>query len=122
MTTDLALIAERRGATAALLGLLLLEEPGPAIADYVESVPALAALGSGDPAIATDYERTFLRGVPLYESVFCSDDGQQGGDRVGTLIERYDRIGFTEHREQRWRIAGPDHLGKMSATAWSNGA
>ena len=111
MTGDLALIAERRGGIAALLGLLLLEEPGPRIGDYVSGIESLAPLGSGDPAIATEYERTFLRGVPLYESVFRSDDGQQGGNTVNTVTEQYGRLGFTEHLGNRWRVAGPDHLG-----------
>jgi len=111
MTGDLALIAERRGGLAALLGLLILEEPGPKIGDYVVGIPALAPLGTGEPAITIEFERTFLRGVPLYQSVFFSHDGQQGGDTVGTLIEQYEKLGFTEHRENRWRVAGPDHLG-----------
>lgn len=131
MTSDLALIAERRGGLAALLGLLLLEEPGVRVSDYVAGIAALEPLGSGDPAIATEYERTFLRGVPLYESVFLSDDGQQGGATVNTLVEHYGHLGFSEHRDNRWRVAGPDHLGLQlrclaqlcheEATAWRAG-
>ncbi len=131
MTSDLALVAERRGGLAALLGLLLLEEPGEGITDYVAGVAALEPLGSGDPAIATEFERTFLRGVPLYESVFLSADGQQGGATVNTLVEQYARLGFSEHRDGRWRVAGADHLGLQlrclaqlcneEATAWRAG-
>jgi TorA maturation chaperone TorD len=131
MTSDLALIAERRGGLAALLGLLLLEEPGADLSDYVNGVAALEPLGSGDPAIATEYERTFLRGVPLYESVFLSQDGQQGVVAVDVLIEQYERFGFSEHLDNRWRVAGPDHLGLQlrclahlcheEATAWRAG-
>lgn len=131
MTTDLALIAERRGGLAALLGLLLLEEPGPAIGEYVAAIPALAQLATGDPAIATEYERVFLRGVALYESVFRSDDGQHGGATVRTVVECYERVGFTEHLDGRWRIAGADHLGlqlrclaqlcQEEAAAWREG-
>jgi TorA maturation chaperone TorD len=131
MTTDLALIAERRGGLAALLGLLILEEPGPGLAHLVRDIPALAALASNDPAIATEYERVFLRGVPLYESVFRSDDGQHGGETISAIVDRYDRLGFTEHHDKRWRIAGPDHLGlqlrclahlcHQEAVAWREG-
>lgn len=111
MTTDLALIAERRGALAALLGLLLLEEPGPGLADLVADLPALAPLGSGDAGIATEYERVFLRGVPLYESVFRSDDGQHGGEILAACVDDYQLVEFHEHETGRWRVAGADHLG-----------
>lgn len=111
MTSDLALIAERRGGLAALLGLLTLEEPGPGLAPLVADIPALAALASGDSAIATEYERVFLRSVPLYESVFRSADGRHGGENVTGIVERYERLGFSEHLERRWRVAGADHLG-----------
>ncbi len=131
LTADLTLIAERRAALSALLGLLILGEPGPGLAELIGAIPALAALGSGDPAIATEYERVFLRGVPMYESVFRSDDGQHGGETISALVERYDRLGFTEFLEQRWRIAGPDHLGlqlrclahlcSQEAAAWRDG-
>ena len=111
MTSDLALLADRRAGLSALLGLLLLEEPGPGLLDLVAGVPALAALATGDPGIAVVYERVFLRGVPLYESVFRNVDGQQGGATLARVVEHYDRVGFTEHLENRWRIAGADHLG-----------
>ncbi len=111
VTSDLALIAERRGGLAALLGLLLLEEPGPALAPLVAEVPAFAPLASGDPTLATEYERVFLRGVPLYESVFLSDDGQHGDTVLASVVDGYARLGFTEHVDRRWRIAGADHLG-----------
>ncbi|MGI9052853.1 MAG: molecular chaperone TorD family protein [Ilumatobacteraceae bacterium] len=111
VTGDLALLAERRAGLAALLGLLVLEEPGPGLADYVAEHPAIAALASAGTASATEYERIFLRGVPLYESVFRSDDGQHGGDVLAEVVERYALVRFDEHAERRWRIAGPDHLG-----------
>ena len=132
MSADLAMIAERRGAIAALLGLLILEEPGADLAPLVAEIPALAALGSGDPTMATEYERVFLRGVPLYESVFLSDDGQHGGEIISAIVEHYERLGFNEYLDKRWRIAGPDHLGlelrclahlcHQEATAWRDGA
>ena len=131
MSADLAMIAERRAGLAALVGLLILEEPGAELAPLVAEIPALAVLGSGDPALATEYERVFLRGVPLYESVFCSDDGQHGGETIGAVIDRYERLGFSEYQDQRWRIAGPDHLGlelrclahlcSQEAAAWRDG-
>lgn len=111
MTADLALLAERRAGLAALLGLLLLEEPGPQLTDLVATLPTLAALASSDPVIDSDYERIFLRGVPIYESVFRNDDGQHGGDTLVNVVGRYKRVGYNEHTEQRWRIAGADHLG-----------
>ncbi len=111
MTTDLAQLADRRAGLAALLGLLLLEEPGPGLADLVATVAAVAPLASGEPGIAAEYERCFLRGVPLYESVFLGDDGRCGGPVVADVVESYARHGFTEHSERRWRVAGPDHLG-----------
>ncbi len=131
MTSDLALIAERRGGLAALLGLLILEEPGPDLAPLVAEIPALAALALGDPAIATEYERVFLRGVPLYESVFRSEDGQHGGESVTAIVDTYERLGFNEHLDRPWRVAGADHLGLQlrclahlcheEATAWRSG-
>ncbi|MEO8265675.1 MAG: molecular chaperone TorD family protein [Ilumatobacteraceae bacterium] len=131
MTSDLALIAERRGGLAALLGLLTLEEPGPGLAPLVADIPALAPLAWDDPAIATEYERVFLRGVPLYESVFRSEDGHHGGEAVTAIVERYERLGFREHLDRRWRVAGGDHLGLQlrclaylcheEATAWRSG-
>jgi len=131
MTSDLALIAERRGGLAALLGLLTLEEPGPGLAPLVADIPALAPLASGEPAIATEYARVFLRGVPLYESVFRNEDGQHGGETVTAIVERYERLGFSEHLDQGWRVAGADHLGLQlrclahlcheEAAAWRSG-
>ncbi len=128
MTADLALLAERRAGLAGLLGLLLLEEPGPQLADLVGDLPALAPLVSGDFEINSDYERIFLRGVPVYESVFRNDDGQHGGDTLTNVVGRYKRVGYKEHTERRWRIAGADHLGlelrcyahlcHNEATAW----
>jgi TorA maturation chaperone TorD len=111
LTVDLALLAERRAGLAGLLGLLLLEEPGPQLTDLVGALPTLAALASGDPEIDSDYERIFLRGVPVYESVFRNDDGQHGGEALASVMDRYKRVGYNEHTEQRWRIAGADHLG-----------
>jgi TorA maturation chaperone TorD len=111
MIGDLALIAERRGGLAALLGLLTLEEPGPGLAPLIADIPALAPLALGGPAIATEYERVFLRGVPLYESVFRHEDGQHGGEAVTAIVERYEHLGFSEHLERPWRVAGADHLG-----------
>jgi hypothetical protein len=111
MTADLALLAKRRAGLAALLGVLLLEEPGPRLAELVEDVPALRPLASGRPELAVEYERVLLRGIPLHESVFTSDDGSCGGVAIGTLVERYAELGFTEYVDGRWRVAGPDHLG-----------
>jgi TorA maturation chaperone TorD len=110
-TRDLALIAERRGGLASLLGLLLLSEPGPGLAELVADIPALVPLGSGDASMASEYERVFLRGVPLYESGFRSSDGQQGGDWLSGVVDTYEQVGFSEHRGHPWRIAGVDHLG-----------
>lgn len=111
MTADLAALAERRAGLSALLGLLLLEEPGPELRPYVDRHAALAPLACGDAALPSEYERVFLRGVPLYESVFRSDGGQHGGERLGEVLAAYDRCGFSEHDQRRWRIAGADHLG-----------
>lgn len=131
MTSDLALIADRRGGLAALLGLLTLEEPGPGLAPLVADIPALAPLALGDQAIATEYERVFLRGVPLYESVFRNEDGQHGGETVTAIVEGYERLGFSEHLDRPWRVAGADHLGLQlrclahlcheEAVAWRSG-
>lgn len=111
MNTDLSLLASRRAGLAALLGTLVLEEPGHGVAELVRGVPALAALAREDSAVCVEYERVFLRGVPLYESGFRSEDGQHGGPALGAVVERYDRVGFSEHRDARWRVAGADHLG-----------
>lgn len=131
MTRDLALLADRRAGIAALLGTLLLEEPGPHLADLVSAVPSLGPLADGDPVLRSEYARVFLRGVPLHESVFRSDDGQQGGEHVSVLAARYVRLGFDEAEQGRWRVAGIDHLGlhlrcvaelcRAEAQAWRSG-
>ena len=109
MSTDLAEIAERRAAFAALSAALLLSEPGPRTAPYIERVPELAALA--DPAYSVEFERIFLREVSPYESVFRSDTAERGGAVASRVADQYDDIGFDEHRTGQWRVAGPDHLG-----------
>ena len=74
--SDLATAAGRRARLAALLGRLLLEEPGPDIAELVEGVPELKPLGQTTPDLAAEYERLLLRQIPPYESVFLGDDGE----------------------------------------------
>jgi TorA maturation chaperone TorD len=109
VTVDLADRAERRAAFAALAGTLLLTEPGPALRDQVAAVPSLAALASS--ATAVEFERIFLRSVQPYESIFRSDTAERGGAVALRVADSYDEIGFDEHVAQRWRVAGPDHLG-----------
>lgn len=106
---DLVGQAGRRARLAALLGALLLEEPGPALAALARGVPALEPLAGGDPEVAVQYERLLLRDVPPYESVFLSDDGQLGGETARIVAGVYTRHGFDE--DGRWRVAGADHLG-----------
>ena len=108
-THDLVHQAGRRARLAALLGALLLEEPGPALAALTRGVPALEPLTRGDPEVAVQYERLLLRDVPPYESVFLSDDGQLGGETARAVAGIYTRHGFDE--DGRWRVAGADHLG-----------
>lgn len=109
MSADLARQAEERAALAALCGTLLLTEPGPGLAEHLAGVDALASLVEATSAV--EFERVFLRSVPPYESVFVSDDARRGGAASARVADTYDEIGFTEHREGRWRVAGPDHLG-----------
>ena len=109
MTVDLADRAEQRAAFAALAGTLLLAEPGPALRDHVAAVPSLASLAWS--ATAVDFERIFLRSAQPYESIFRSDTAERGGAVALRVADSYDEIGFDEHRTQRWRVAGPDHLG-----------
>jgi TorA maturation chaperone TorD len=111
MSRDLADLANRRAGIAALLGLLLLEEPGPAIAPLVAGSPSLAPLADGDAAHAVEYERLFLRGVPLRQSAFC-DPGQEHAV-LAEVVDRFDEVGYDEHRTGRWRVAGADHLGLL---------
>lgn len=128
MSTDLAEIADQRAAFAALAGALLLSEPGPRTAPFVERVPELASLA--DSALGVDYERIFLRSVAPYESVFRSDEAERGGVVASRVADHYDDIGFDEHRTARWRVAGPDHLGLelraysylvgLEAASWRN--
>ena len=106
---DLVDQAGRRARLAALLGALLLEEPGPALAALARGIPALEPLAGGDPEVAVQYERLLLRDVPPYESVFLSDDGQLGGETARAVAGVYTRHGFDE--DGRWRVAGADHLG-----------
>jgi TorA maturation chaperone TorD len=107
--SDLAALAERRAGVAAACGWLLLAEPGDELDELVKAVPDLAALA--DPSAAVDYERVLLRGVPPYESVFVSDEGERGGPTVAEVVGDFADVGFTEHETGRWRVAGPDHLG-----------
>lgn len=106
---DLVAQAARRARLAALLGQLLLEEPGPALAELTAGVGVLEPLATGDPALAVAYERLLLREVPPYESVFTDHDGQLGGEVAGAVSRLYERHGFDE--AGRWRVAGPDHAG-----------
>ena len=106
---DLVAQAGRRARLAALLGALLLEEPGPSVAGLARGVPALEPLAGGDPEVAVEYERLLLRDVPPYESVFLAEDGRLGGETARAVAELYTRHGFDE--EGRWRVAGADHLG-----------
>lgn len=108
---DLVAQARRRARLAALLGRLLLSEPGPDLAGLVEGIAELELLAQGGPDLAADYERALLRQVPPYQSVFCGPDGQRGGDLVNDVAELYRRQGFDE--ADRWRVAGPDHLGLL---------
>lgn len=109
MSADLARQAEERAALAAICGTLLLAEPGPVLAEHLAGVGALAPLVEATSAV--EFERVFLRSVPPYESVFVSDDARRGGAASARVADTYDEIGFAEHREGRWRVAGPDHLG-----------
>lgn len=106
---DLVEQAERRARLAALLGRLLVAEPGPHLAPLVGGVGGLEPLASADPSLAVEYERLLLREVPVYESVFLGDDGRRGGDRASALAAVYEACGFDD--AGHWRVAGPDHLG-----------
>jgi putative dimethyl sulfoxide reductase chaperone len=106
---DLVEQARRRARLAGLLGQLLLEEPGPGIADLVSAIPSLAPLASPDAELAVEYERLFLRMVPLHESVFLGNDGQRGGPIAAAVVELYREHDYDE--SGRWRAAGADHLG-----------
>lgn len=108
-TIDLAEKAERRARLAAVLGRVLVAEPGPDLFPLVAGMEAFASLASGDPALASDYERLLLREVALFESVFLGDDGQRGGPRTAAVAASYEAAGFDG--ATRWRVAGPDHLG-----------
>lgn len=109
-TADLVAQAARRARLAAVLGQLLVAEPGPELAELARGIPALEPLAAGDPALAVEYERLLLREVPPYESVFLSESGSLGGDTAQAVAETYERHGFDEGAG-RWRVAGPDHLG-----------
>ena len=108
-TVDLVDQAARRARLAALLGRLLVCEPGPDLAPLVAGVDELAPLASGDGVLDADYERLLLREVPVYESAFLGDDGQRGGPISAAVAAVYAATGFDE--TDQWRVAGPDHLG-----------
>lgn len=109
MSSDLAERARTRAGTLALCGWLLLEEPGPDLAERVADIPALAPLAASDAAV--EFERVFLRGAAPYESVFRSSDGRRGGPIAARVADTYVEVGFDELDQGRWRVAGPDHLG-----------
>jgi TorA maturation chaperone TorD len=127
-TLDLVAQAERRARIAAMLGRLLLQEPGPDAADLVAGLPELEPLGRTDPDLAVTYERLFLREIPLFESVFLDADGQRGGPVVADVLDTYRHHDFDE--ASTWRVPSPDHLGielrflgylaAREATAWQD--
>lgn len=108
-TFDLVEQAATRARLAAILGRLVLSEPGPDLAPLVAAVPQVARLATGDRALAADYERLLLREVPVYESVFVDGDGQRGGSSAAAVVGAYEAVGFDESTS--WRVAGPDHIG-----------
>jgi len=112
---DLVESARHRAALAGVLGRLLAEEPGPALADLVTGVPDLAPLAA--TGLAATFERLLIREAPPYESVFTSADGQRGGPTVAAIKD------FSERHDlpppPRWRVAGADHLG---LELWAYGA
>lgn len=108
-TLDLVEQAATRARVAALLGRLLVSEPGADLAPLVAGVERLAPLATGGPALAADYERLLLREVPVYESVFLDAGGQRGGPAATAVSVAYESAGFDE--TGAWRVAGPDHLG-----------
>ncbi|HET7486364.1 MAG TPA: molecular chaperone TorD family protein [Acidimicrobiales bacterium] len=106
---DLVGQADRRARLAFLLGRLLLAEPGPDAAAVVAGIPELEPLARRDGALAAEYERLLLREIPLFESVFRSEDGRRGGPVVSAAAAWYERHDFDEGG--RWRVPSPDHLG-----------
>jgi TorA maturation chaperone TorD len=106
-TSDLAAQAAGRARRAALLGRLVVAEPGPEELELARAVPPLAAAMTAG-TMAEDYARVVLREVPAHESVFRAPDGQLG--RVDpALLDSYRRWDF--EWEGRWRVAAPDQLG-----------
>lgn len=79
------------------------------MADVVAGIAELEPLATPDEALSAEYERLFLREVPLYESVFLGPDGQRGGPLVSEVTEFFRRHDFDE--AERWRVPSPDHLG-----------
>lgn len=107
-TADLAGRARHRAGRAALLGRLLVSEPGPQEADAARGVPSIAVAFANLADARADYARCVLTAVPCHESVFVSPDAEMG--RVDPqLLEFYRRWDFTW--EGRWRVAAPDQLG-----------
>lgn len=107
--SDLVEQAARRARLAALLGRLLLAEPGPDAADLVRGIDELEPLGRADAELSAEYERLVLREVPLFESVFLGTDGQRGGPIVAEVLDWYRRYDFDEG--DAWRVPSADHLG-----------
>lgn len=125
---DLVAHAERRARLASVLGRLLLSEPGDDVAEVVSGIAELEALASHDDELSAEYERLFLREVPLYESVFLGTDGQRGGPIVSQVTDLYRRHDFDE--AGLWRVPSADHLGlelrfyahvvSLEAAAWND--
>ena len=109
MTTDLVVQAERRSCLAAILGRLLVGEPGPHLAELVHGIDELGELGSDDPGLRADYVRLLLCEVAPFESVFLGDDGHRGGEIAADVAARYRDHKFVH--DPTWRVAGADHLG-----------
>ena len=83
-----------------------------AVASELAWLPELPA----DPdQAAARHHRVFGRGVPPYESVFCSPEGLLGGDEADAVRRAYTQAGFHHGRTD----IEPDHAGlQAAALSW----
>jgi len=112
-------LALARARTYGFVAEVLLDgwtERARAVAD---ELPWLPARPDDRDVAAARHHRVFGRGVPPYESVFCSPDGLLGGEVADELRQAYARVGF---RHRRTDIE-PDHAGlQAAALGWLCGA
>jgi len=100
-----------RARTYGFVAEVLLDGWTPRARAVAEALGWLPPIPADPDQAAARHHRVFGRGVPPYESVFCSADGLLGGATADALRQAYARIGFSHERTD----VEPDHAGLQCA-------